>query len=464
MSASVHRTGREQAGLWSQLAGRLRSVSLTVVAVGVVGIAMVVAAWINIQAEEAGRQAVRSVDIRERTERFLVSMLDAETGQRGFLLTGDDRYLEPYERGRANALPDLANIQSLVEGNAEQRARVERLRQLADRKLQELDETARLMRANRRDEAVALVRQGVGRNTMDELRDMVSAVQEEESRLIEERNRLESRRRIKASIGILIALAGLSFIAWRQIRLRSRRNVLLSTSNSELEQRVAERTAQLENERLRIESLLRDVNHRVGNNLSMVSALLSVQSRQSRDPAVKAALGQAQSRIQAIAAGQRRLRLDIEADEIEARPYIEDLLAEIGKQVEGRPITVALEMDPIRLAGRDAVSFVVLLNELVTNAIKHAFPDGMAGCITIRLAEDPAEATLLLSVEDDGVGMPAEKAVEGLGQSVIRNLLRSMRATMETTAPAAGTGRPGTCIALRIPKRPPQSEDGQASA
>lgn len=210
---------------------------------------------------------------------------------------------------------------------------------------------------------------------------------------------------------------------------------------------------------MRIEALLRDVNHRVGNNLAMVSALLNVQSRQTREPAVKQALAQAQSRIQAIAAGQRRLRLDIEADEIEARPYLEDLLAEIGKAAEGRPIEIALAMDAIRLPGRDAVSFVVVINELVTNAIKHAFPDGAAGKITIRLARTPDE-NLVLAIEDDGIGMPMDQQTVGLGKSVINALLRSMRAKMEVTPLSPDSVRPGTRVAVTFPKRerPPEEE------
>ena len=233
---------------------------------------------------------------------------------------------------------------------------------------------------------------------------------------------------------------------------RHRRAVSLSSSNVELERKVAERTLQLENERLRIEALLRDVNHRVGNNLAMVSALLNVQSRQTREPAVKQALAQAQSRIQAIAAGQRRLRLDIEADEIEARPYLEDLLAEIGKAAEGRPIEIVLAMDAIRLPGRDAVSFVVVINELVTNAIKHAFPDGAGGRITISLVRTPEE-NLVLSVEDDGVGMPEDQETAGLGKSVINALLRSMRASLDAAPLSPGAARPGTRVAVTFPRR-----------
>lgn len=445
---------------WPAFVARLRTSSSTAIAIGVVAIAVLIAAWINFQANEASRLVSKAIDVRERSEGFLSNLLDAETGQRGFLLTGDEAYLAPYNESRFKILPELDVLEGLVTDNPSQVERIRQARELARHKLVEMNATIALMRAGKREEAVAALRQGDGNRLMQELRDMAGAIQAEENRLLRERSRRETRRRIFASVGILIALAGLSFVAWLQFRSRGRRNIFLSSSNLELEQRVAERTQQLENERLRIEALLRDVNHRVGNNLAMVSALLSVQSRQAREPVVKQALAQAQSRIQAIAAGQRRLRLDIEADEIDARPYMEDLLAEIGKQAEGRPITIELAMEPIRLPGRDAVSFVVIINELVTNAIKHAFPNGLAGKIVIRLADAPEKpGDLVLAVEDDGVGMPEEEATAGLGKSVLKSLLRSMRATMETGPLNAGAARPGTRIALTFPKRNELAEE-----
>jgi two-component sensor histidine kinase len=445
---------------WPALAAKLRRVSSAAIAIGVVAIAVVIAAWINFQAIEASRLVSKSIDVRERSENFLGNLLDAETGQRGFLLTGDEAYLAPYNESRFNVLPELDVLERMVSDNPGQVTRIRQARDLAQRKLAEMNSTVALVREGKREEALTALRQGDGNRLMQELRDTAGAIQAEENRLLRERSRRETRRRIFASIGILVALAGLSFVAWLQFRSRGRRNIFLSSSNLELEQRVAERTQQLENERLRIEALLRDVNHRVGNNLAMVSALLSVQSRQAREPLVKQALAQAQSRIQAIAAGQRRLRLDIEADEIDARPYMEDLLAEIGKQAEGRPITIELAMEPIRLPGRDAVSFVVIINELVTNAIKHAFPDGIAGKITIRLSNSgEEEGNLVLAVEDDGVGMAAEDATAGLGKSVIKSLLRSMRATMESGPLTAGAARPGTRIALTFPKRVEAGDD-----
>ncbi|WP_248306779.1 CHASE3 domain-containing protein [Bosea sp. AAP35] len=422
---------------------------------GVVAVAVVLAAWINFQAQITAAQVSRAIAVRESAERLLGHLRDAETGQRGYMLTGTASYLDPFESGRGAALPALEALQQLVTDDPQQKSRVASLVEPIDRKLAELDATVALARDGRQSEALAVILKGDGIGAMEDVRDGIQQVQLAENVRLISLNRNEERRRLLASIGIVVALAALAFAAWQQFRIRQRRSVSLAASNARLEGIVGERTSELENERLRMEALLRDVSHRVGNNLAMVSALLNVQSRQSREPAVRLALQQAQSRIQAIAAGQRRLRLDLETDEIEARPYMEDLLAEIGKAAEGRPIELSLAMSAIRLPGRDAVSFVVIVNELVTNAIKHAFPDGLSGKIVIRFEETAMQGVpaLALSVEDDGVGMPAEIEAKGLGQTVIASLLRSMKATMTSTPLTPGADRPGTCVKLIFPRR-----------
>lgn len=437
-------------GLPAKIIARLRLASSTIIAIGVVGVAILLAAWINAQAMLVAREVAHSVEVRERAERFLGHVRDAETGQRGYLLTGTASYLAPFTSGRAAAPAELDALERLVANDREQSERVSEAREEMRSKFVDLDTTIALFREGRRDEALAKVNEGVGIAMMNELRSSIQRIQLAENIRLVELNQREERRRVLASIGIVVALAAVAFAAWQQLRIRQRRTYSLAETNQQLERMVSERTQELEGERLRIEALLRDVNHRVGNNLAMVSALLNVQSRQSREPAVRMALSQAQSRIQAIAAGQRRLRLDIETDEIDARPYMEDLLEEIGKAAEGRPISIELEMEDIRLAGRDAVSYVVIVNELVTNAIKHAFPDDAPGRIVIRFTGG-RDGAMILSIEDDGVGMPAEAATKGLGQTVIASLLRSMRATMETEPAAPGSDRPGSRITLVFP-------------
>ncbi|OYX02646.1 MAG: hypothetical protein B7Z14_02700, partial [Bosea sp. 32-68-6] len=206
---------------------RLRSATTTVVAIGVVAIAILLAAWINRQAQHTAEQVSRAIAVRESAERFLGHLRDAETGQRGYLLTGLASYLPPFTEGRGEAAPALAALEGLVGDDPAQRERIAALRAQMQLKLDELDATIALMREGRQAEALALIRRGQGIGAMDALRALVEQMQAAENVRLVSLNRNEERRRLLASIGIVVALAGLAFAAWQQLRLRQRRSASL---------------------------------------------------------------------------------------------------------------------------------------------------------------------------------------------------------------------------------------------
>lgn len=424
-----------------------------------IGISIVLAAWINASSESADERVVRTIEVRGVVDRLGGLMADAESGQRGYLLSEDAELLIPYSAARVEIQPNLSRLGELVADHPAQRARVDQLAAAVDRKLGELSMTIALVANGRLRQAVEVLRAGSGRRAMDEIRLIARAIQADEAQRLEIAISEQRRGRALNLAGILAALAGVVFLGWRELNLSSHSGQALLEENQLLEERVRERTADLDRERLRVEGLLQDVNHRVGNNLSMVAALLNVQSRRTGEPAVRAALGQAIERIQAIAAGQRRLRLDVETDEIDARQYFGDVLEEIARGLSGRPISLELDVADIRLRGRDAVPCVVLVNELVTNAVKHAFPDGMAGRVLVRLrrAEDPAYR-ITLSVEDDGAGMPGDAVSSGLGQQIILSLTRSMDARVVSGPATSEPARPGTRVSIDIPAQPAEPE------
>lgn len=424
-----------------------------------IGISIVLAAWINASSESADERVVRTIEVRGVVDRLGGLMADAESGQRGYLLSEDAEFLIPYSAARVEIQPNLSRLRELVADHPAQRVRVDQLAAAVDRKLGELSMTIALVGNGRLRQAVEVLRAGSGRRAMDEIRLIARAIQADEAQRLEIAISEQRRGRALNLAGILAALAGVVFLGWRELNLSSHSGQALLEENQLLEERVRERTADLDRERLRVEGLLQDVNHRVGNNLSMVAALLNVQSRRTGEPAVRAALGQAIERIQAIAAGQRRLRLDVETDEIDARQYFGDVLEEIARGLSGRPISLELDVADIRLRGRDAVPCVVLVNELVTNAVKHAFPDGMAGRVLVRLrrAEDPAYR-ITLSVEDDGAGMPGDAVSSGLGQQIILSLTRSMDARVVSGPATSEPARPGTRVSIDIPAQPAEPE------
>jgi len=160
----------------------------------------------------------------ERTESLLK---DAETGQRGFLYTGDPKYLEPYSLAVAQIRPDLDGVAQLTIDNPIQQARIPKLRELAEAKLAELAQTIALDRSGRPDEAKALVKSNVGRAAMDSIRSLVAEMEKEETSLEASRAAALEKSTLETIVSIylltLLAGLGLAFLAYfilREIKQR----------------------------------------------------------------------------------------------------------------------------------------------------------------------------------------------------------------------------------------------------
>ncbi len=166
----------------------------------------------------------------------------------------------------------------------------------------------------------------------------------------------------------------------------------------------------------RLEALLHEVNHRVANSLQLVSAFIHMQARALDDPAAKAALADTQARITAIAQVHKRLYTTDDVSGVAMDDYLAALVRELEAtwSTPDSPRALRLAADPIRLATDRAVSLGVIVNELVSNACKYAYPSGQAGEIRIDLARD-GERDFVLRVEDDGAGLPVSMAPKGTG-------------------------------------------------
>ena len=155
------------------------------------------------------------------------------------------------------------------------------------------------------------------------------------------------------------------------------------------------------------EVLLKEIHHRIKNNLQIVSSMLSLQASQSDDAAVRSMFEASQNRVRSIALMHEILYQVKDLAHVDFAGYIRALMDGLFQSLsiaDGR-ITWRLEADRTRLSLDQAIPCGLLVNELVTNALKHAFPDGAAGTLTIRLGR--CEGDLVeLEVSDDGVGLP----------------------------------------------------------
>lgn len=186
--------------------------------------------------------------------------------------------------------------------------------------------------------------------------------------------------------------------------------------------------------------LLREVNHRVANSLQLISSLIALQSRKLADGEARAVLSQAAKRVEAVSLVHRRLYTGQDVQSVAMDQYLQGLVEELrGAGGEGDGHRIELLAQPIRVETDKAVSIGLIVNELVTNALKYAYP---AGGGAIRVALDRAAGVLRLVVEDDGVGYPAADAAprgSGLGGVIVNAMARTMHAEVRLDRSHPGT-------------------------
>lgn len=171
---------------------------------------------------------------------------------------------------------------------------------------------------------------------------------------------------------------------------------------------ITHRKAAVEQQR----ALLGELNHRVKNNLAIVTAILELQARDASDE-VRAHLAQAVSRVRTVGELHNMLYQQDSPDDVDLRDYLAALCGRLEQALsEARGIRLEVACDPTRVSAGEAVSIGLIINELVTNAAKHAFPGRGDGQVQVRLAA--TADGLGLWVRDDGVGFAPDNADQGL--------------------------------------------------
>ena len=190
--------------------------------------------------------------------------------------------------------------------------------------------------------------------------------------------------------------------------------------------------------------LLEEQGHRIKNDLAIASSLITLQARAQNDPTARAALEGAVARLDVLAKSHDYLRITPGDQATRMQDYLGEVCWKLGEGLRGiRPIAVDVRADDVLVESEKATRLGLIVNELVTNALKHAFPDDRAGTIRVVLRQTASE--LLLVVEDDGAGCP-ERAPEGLGSRLVRLLVQQLRGHM-TREP----GNPGCRVAIVVP-------------
>lgn len=194
------------------------------------------------------------------------------------------------------------------------------------------------------------------------------------------------------------------------------------------------------------EVLLKEVHHRVKNNLQIISSLLNIQADQLADPQLATVFRESQQRVHTMAMIHERLYGQEDVESLDFREYVEELARNLMGAYGVNPsrIHLVLKLSEVSLELNQAIPCSLILNELLTNSIKYAFPNGSAGTITVGLELNEGNV-VTLRVVDNGVGLrlPLNGGEsQSLGLKIVRILARQLRATLEQG------DAPGTSISL----------------
>lgn len=203
------------------------------------------------------------------------------------------------------------------------------------------------------------------------------------------------------------------------------------------------------------EALLKEVHHRVKNNLQVIMSLLRLEAARSAHPPTRSALGDMRQRIHSMALLHETLYRSGNLARVDFEAYVRQVATHLIRSQNPRPgaIRLHLELQPTRLAIDQAIPCGLIINELVANSLKHAFPGNVAGEIRVGVAWAATTGTLRLTVADTGAGLPADweaRRAHSLGLQLVQDLTRQLQGGLDI-----GPG-PGTCFTITFtPKAEP---------
>ena len=198
------------------------------------------------------------------------------------------------------------------------------------------------------------------------------------------------------------------------------------------------------------EVLLREIHHRVKNNLQVISSLLSLQSRRVQDQSVQEAILEGRNRVRSMAMIHQDLYQTENLTTIDVGQYIDKLTRNLfaSYNIEPERIEMDTDIEPLQLDVDVLIPLGLILNELITNSLKYAFPQSRPGKIEVSLQKEAGQ--LKLQVTDNGVGMPEDfdpMRSTSMGYQLISSFVRKLKGVLELKH------REGTQVLLSIPQQ-----------
>ncbi len=197
------------------------------------------------------------------------------------------------------------------------------------------------------------------------------------------------------------------------------------------------------------ETLLREIHHRVKNNLQVISSLLYLQEEQEEDEHTRVLLKRNRDRIQTMSIVHEQLYQHNNLSAIDMAEYLEGLVIYLyqASQIDARRIALHIDVEPVRLHIEQAVPFGLLAQELLSNVFEHAFPDGRTGELNLHMHEEQEHC--VFRIHDTGISLPETVNMDDpvtMGLDLVNSFTTQLRGTLELDR----TG--GTTFTLRFPK------------
>src|SRR5580693_5440642 len=412
----------------------------------------------------AANERVHESQLRQQAlSEFIALISDAESGQRGYLLTGESSYLQPYTEAVGKVEAALDRVHEAYGGKSDSRE-FQELRILTGQKLGELEDTLALFKRRGTSPAANVVRTDVGKRTMDEISRIVGTMRLAETRELSlataqwqadfRVSRWVSAAGVILNIG-LVLLA--SRLVYGDMRRRARQATNLRDQKQELEHEVEERTRELTALSTHLQgvseqeksALSRELHDELGGLL--VAARMDLSWLQQRLPTSDPAIEQRFKRIhESLSAGVDLKRRVVE----ELRPTLLDnmgLFAALRWQFRescrrtGLRCTESIPETELKFAADAAIGVFRVAQEALTNILKHA--EAKSADLAIEIQHD----MFVMRISDDGKGMyiPRRPTIPSHGLASMRHRIAALGGNWEVSAPPAG----GTTVTARIPLR-----------
>lgn len=438
-------------------------------------------------------------NIRRMAADLMQKLSDAETGQRGFVITRNELFLQPYEAGVTEIRDDVDKLAEAIRDRPALASEIDTLRNKVRAKLDEMGQTINLVRSGEQDEAIALVQSDVGRELMDDIRTMLDEFKDLSDANVERGTeaQLAATRQLQwitagGGIAIIAVMGGALIVVAQHVRALAASRREVEVLNEGLEARVAERTEDLMQANQEIQRFAYIVTHDLraplvnimGFTAELDASLKSLQAyvlndgkpltedqiREARLAAsedlpeaigfIRSSTRKMDGLINAILKISRDGRRQLKPELVELQPLLETITASVYHQISESDGNIALDIRAARL-NTDRLSVEQILGNLFDNAIKYKHPHRPL-TLAVRTAPE-GRHMVRIEVEDNGRGIQEQdherifelfrrsgqqdQSGEGIGLAHVRSLARNLGGEI-TVRSRLGEG---STFVLRLP-------------